>query len=234
MIWRVRFAWLITKAIIHKHTHDILILISCPQEQWLQERDSMFCSTYISWLVSPCTTRTTTYISCLVWPCTSHTTTYISSYNYVHFLNCLALYHSYIYVHRLPCLALYHSYIYVHRLPCLALYHWYNCVHLVAQRWWRHSSSNYHCGLRCGVDSSKQLCQSPVMLLLRIPIFSFIYSWCNSVCYGKVKRLPMKSSDVWCSWCIACIACYIPVRSCQLFRNNSMFSPYFWSIYAHS
>jgi len=100
MILCMGFACRIAKARTQKHSHDTLIHISCPQQQWLQERASVLCSTYIA---------------CLVWPCTSQ----------------------------------------------------YNCVHLVARRWWRHSTSTNHCGPRCGVARSKQLCQSSVRPLLR-------------------------------------------------------------------
>jgi len=38
IIWRMRFGCRMTKARIQKHTQNILILIACPQQQWLQER----------------------------------------------------------------------------------------------------------------------------------------------------------------------------------------------------
>jgi hypothetical protein len=60
---------------------------------------------------------------------------------------------------------LYSTYIACLVWPCTTQY---NCVNLVARRWWRHSTSTNHCGPRCGVASSNQLCQSPDMPLLRI------------------------------------------------------------------
>ena len=55
IIWLMRFASRITKERTQKHSQNISILIACPQQKWLQERNSLLRSTYIACFVWPCT-----------------------------------------------------------------------------------------------------------------------------------------------------------------------------------
>jgi len=87
----------------------------------------------------------------------------------------------------------------------------YNCVNLVAPHWWRHSASTNHCGPRCGVASSKQFVSVAYYAPIANSSVTFSIGWSDSVCYSKVKRLLMKSSDVCGSLCSVCVACYVPL-----------------------